>query len=152
MSDQFQVDVIPVDFLAHAMYLMYDATETEGRVYNMSVGKNRFLTLRQLLKDLQDIHLGLTGERIALKPSISPRPLFVILSWLSRGTWGSFRETLLFQLDFLRFFFVTASFETIALDAFLKEKGLAIPALKEYLPTLYRFYYENNVTLASLQK
>ena len=152
VNDLFQVDVIPVDFLANALYLMYDAPETAGHVYNMSAGRNRFLTLRELLKALQDIHFDMTGKRITLKPFISPRPIFLVLSWLSHMTWGALRETLAFQLDFLRFFFVTASFETASLDGFLRERGIQTPALKEYLPVLYQYYYENDLKLASLQK
>lgn len=152
MNDQFQIDVIPVDALAQALYVMYTAPETEGRVYHLGCGKNRFLTLRELLSSLQHIHQTLTGTRIPLKPFVPPRIVYGILMLATAVTWGATKEALQFQLDFLKFFFVKATLDTTALDTFLLSKGQRIPALSEYLPTLYAYYIEHNPTLATLSK
>ena len=152
MNDTFQVDVIPVDFLAEVLYRMHDTEETNGRIYHLSTGKDHFLTLKELLISLQDIHFKLTGQHISLRPFVSPRLISTALSILSLFTWGKLRKTIHFQIDFLQFFFVKAVFETTALDAFLQARNMQTPNLREYLPVLYRYYYENNIELTSLQK
>lgn len=152
VNDIFQLDVIPVDCVAETLYAMHTDQETEGRVYHLSAGKEHFMTLREFLRSLQDIHHALTGEEIALKPFISPRLIFLLLSILGLFAWGSSGRSIRFQREFLRFFFVKASLSTASFRSYAEKKGIAIPELRSYLDTLYRYYYEHDLELASLQK
>ncbi len=147
---QFRIDPIPINIIATALVHMYDAAETEGRVFNLVSGYEKSLPLPKLVAQLQGIYQKLEGT---VRPSprfISPLLPYLILTIGSFCTFGTLRTSLRKQRDLVRYFFLDLRPDNQATNTFLAARGITIPHLSDYLPLLCQYIYTEQKNPTSL--
>lgn len=140
-NPHFRIDPIPLDIIARAMCLMYDHTETIGEVYHLTSGKDNTMTLKEFVDALQGIYLKLTGARIKPPYFISPRIFRPFIRIAAALTSGNIQAELLVQRNFIDISLLDVQFDNTKTQGFLRQYGLTIPPLREYLPTLAAYFH-----------
>lgn len=146
----FHVDPMPLNIIARAMYLMYDDPETLGQVYHLTSGTGRTLTIPEFVAAAQAIYKDLTGIAIKQPYFVSPRWFMPLLSIVRPLTFGKVRAELEVQKTFLELSLLRAEFDNSKAKKFLENRGLVIPGLREYLPTLLTYFHKKQPALALL--
>jgi long-chain acyl-CoA synthetase len=126
-------DVVPVDYVADAIFELSARREAAGRTYTLAAGP-----AARSVGDLIDISAKAFGRRraIALRPSLYKRTVHPLL--LRRGSERR-RRTIKRTEVFFPYFDVRARFDTSAATEVLAPMGIVVPPLERYFDALVRF-------------
>ncbi len=150
VNNRLQIDAVSVDAVAKSICVLFDAPEAIGRVYHISSGRENFVSLPEFLRLLQSIYRDISGKEQSIRPSLSPKLIYILFSIVLPFTWGLVRSQMNSQRNFLKFYFVDVNVATKNTRDFLASKGVTIPPLREYLPKIVRYYIEHDTPLAPL--
>jgi thioester reductase-like protein len=138
----FHLDLIPVDYIARALYVSSCSDETAGRIFHLCSGPEGSLSLQDLEKKVsvyfprKSVKLPMFIARSIL-PRISvlfPRKIRVMLRNLP---------------CFLKYLEGRQSFENCRSRQYFSEKGLALPSVQNYIDRVM-VYYINTVYASPL--
>ncbi|QQR64567.1 SDR family oxidoreductase [Candidatus Kaiserbacteria bacterium] len=148
----FRIDPMPINFLAHGMRHMYDAPETCGRVYHFVAGSNHNITIPKFIDLLQTIYYEQLGIRIKKPIFIAPLLPYIFMTILYTFLWGEPKRKVKEQRDMIRYFFLNAKPDNAQMKAFMESRGVEIPNITEYLPTLCAYIIQTQKLPVSLYK
>lgn len=129
-------DVVPVDYVADAIFELSGRAEAEGRTYALAAGPEA-PTVGRLI----DMSAEAFGRRraITLRPTLYRR---VVHPLLLRRSSESKREVLRRSEVYFPYFAVDASFDTSAATDALAATGIRVPPIDGYFHSLVRFAQE----------
>jgi len=129
-------DVVPVDYVADAIFELSGRPDAEGRTYALAAGPESS-TVGQLI----DMSAEAFGRRraIALRPKLYRR---LVHPWLLRRSSESKRKVLRRSEVYFPYFAVDASFDNSAAADALVPAGIRVPPLDAYFHSLVRFAQE----------
>jgi thioester reductase-like protein len=127
------VDVVPVDYVADAIFDLSARPEASGRTYALAAGPQA-----SSVGELIDMAAAASGRRraLALRPSLYRRALH---PWLIRRSSGSRRRALRRAEVYFPYFNVGAEFDTTAASEALAPAGIQVPPLHRYFGALVGF-------------
>jgi len=126
-------DVVPVDYVADAIFELSGRPDAEGRTYALAAGPQAS-TVGQLI----DMSAEAFGRRraIALRPKLYRS---LVHPWLLRRSSESKRRVLRRSEVYFPYFAVGASFDTSGAVEALAPAGIHVPRLHAYFHSLVRF-------------
>ena len=126
-------DVVPVDYVADAIFELTRRPDTAGRTFTLAAGP-----AASSIGDLIDMSAAAFGRRraVALRPSLYRRAVHPLM--VRRGSQRR-RRTLKSSEVFFPYFDVRARFDTSGATAALRPAGIEMPLLRDYFDSLVRF-------------
>lgn len=142
-SDNFYLDIIPVDFVSESICELYNSSKSKNKVYNIVAGKNNSLKFKNFV-----IFSSRKISEITKKPKtkikfINPaliKPLLKIAWFFS---FGKSKRKLKFQLIMINFLFLKQEFTNNRLRNDIP--NIEIPNFKNYAENIFRYYFEKNI-------
>ena len=135
-----RLDIVPVDFVAEAIVRSNQSNITNGKILHLCVGPRGAVPLRRLLAFVHD-SLAARGERLP-KPRYVSRRLFQMLATGLRLLVDARTRAALATLPiFLDYLDTDQAFDNLRTAAWLKDEGVAIPPIEDYLPRVLDFYF-----------
>jgi thioester reductase-like protein len=126
-------DVVPVDYVADAIFELSSRPDTAGRTFTLAAGP-----AASSVGELIDMSAAAFGRRraVALRPSLYKRAVHPLI--VRRGSERR-RRTLRRAEVYFPYFDVRARFETSGATAALAPVGIKMPPLRDYFGSLVRF-------------
>ena len=140
-SKSFRIDTVPVDFIAKIVQASYDDPGSDGKIYNLTAGREGVYDIDAFRKILEPI---CQDKGIMLKRTfgLPARLVYLWLKLAEKISFGKAKHKIGTQLIFIRFFLLDVSFENHNTKELAQEKGIRYPMLKDYLPAILGYYLE----------
>ncbi|MDX1252533.1 MAG: SDR family oxidoreductase [Gammaproteobacteria bacterium] len=137
------VDTIPVDILAQGIVKLMEYPDARGQVYHLAQGLADPITFPEFISELQSILETRLHRKIRRPIYIAPIFHRILLTTLSKITWGRLRRFFRVQLIFIKFAGLSWKVDNQKTRGTLKILGVSWPPLKQYLPILIGYYLEH---------
>jgi thioester reductase-like protein len=130
--NKMRVDIIPVDYVAQAIYISSLRSDCKGRVFHLCSGRSGSIDPIELTAKLKDVHSkqGKRTKPIIFVPLKLFRTLLFVLKLGANARKRKMIESLFIFIDYAE---ENQWFENSATEAYFSQVGLALPKPETYL-------------------
>ena len=132
------LDIIPVDYVAHALYIASTQPDSVGKIFHLCSGPAHAIRLTDLSERLWRMAAA-RGERPCRLRRLSPQSFSFLLWCVTRLSWGKTRRELRTLPFFLSYLDEHQSFDTTIATRYFSGHHLAIDC-SGYLDRVMTFY------------
>ncbi|MBA4387726.1 MAG: UDP-glucose 4-epimerase [Verrucomicrobia bacterium] len=138
-SSGHKLDIVPVDYVSHAIHLASGRPDTIGRIFNLCSGPELAVSLASLTGEIRRM-MAAKGVRLPRLHEIPPKWIARVAPALSCLLPARPRRMIASLPLFLTYIGESQGFDNSGSLAFFKREGLSLPLPQDYLSTVLECY------------